>query len=126
MKNDFCLRTSGIWQFAGYALFAIKILIPIVIIIFGMLDFFKAIMSSDDNAIKKASASLIKRLIAGVVIFFIPTVVTVILGFIEDTSESLEAMKECETCLLDPTSDECDRYTDAAQDLIKQNEADDR
>ncbi len=43
IENDFCLRTSAIWQFVGYGLFALKILVPLIIIIFGIVDFAKAI-----------------------------------------------------------------------------------
>ena len=47
----FCVTTSSIWQFAGYILFAIKIAVPLIIIILGILDFFKAMTAAKDDAI---------------------------------------------------------------------------
>ena len=118
-EADFCLRTSAIWQFIGYALYAVKIIIPLIIIVFGIIDFIKAVMSSDDNAIKKAATSLLKRAIAGVAIFFVPTIVTVVFNLIENFTGGLEPITECKTCLLKPTSDTCEGYIKEAEDLRK-------
>ena len=82
-EYSFCFKTSAIWQFVGYGLFALKILVPLIIIIFGIVDFAKAIASSDDKAIKKSSLSLFKRLIVGICIFFIPTIVKVVFDLID-------------------------------------------
>ena len=120
-EADFCLRTSAIWQFIGYALYAVKIIIPLIIIVFGIIDFIKAVMSSDDNAIKKAATSLLKRAIAGVIIFFVPTIVTVVFNLIENFTGGLEPITECKTCLLNPTSDTCEGYIKEAEDLRKAN-----
>lgn len=48
MEDNFCLKTSGMWQLAGYVLFAIKIIVPLIIIVLGIIDFAKASLSSDD------------------------------------------------------------------------------
>lgn len=114
---DFCLRTSAIWQFVGYGLYALKILVPLAIIAFGIVDFVKAVLSSDDKAIKSATVSLAKRMIAGVVIFFIPTIVTVIFNFIENFTGSLDGIEECKTCLLSPTNNKCETYIEKAESL---------
>ena len=58
---QFCVRTSAVWQFVGYGLLAVKVLVPLIIIVFGLIDFAKAMTSGDDKAIKSAASSLIKR-----------------------------------------------------------------
>lgn len=58
----------------------VKILIPIILLVLGSLDFAKAIFSSNEEGIKKAQASFIKRLIIAVVIFLIPSMLKVILN----------------------------------------------
>ncbi len=123
MENEFCARTAGIWQFIGFFLLIIKILVPVIIIILGMIDFFKAILSSDEKAIKKASVSLFQRLIAGVIIFFIPTLILVILNLVSGVSETLDAMEECKVCALSPTSDDCDKYVREAKCFVDPNSA---
>ena len=58
----------------------IKIAVPIIIIVMGSLDFGKAFISSDEDAMKKAQKKFIMRLIIGMVIFFIPTIVKALLN----------------------------------------------
>lgn len=114
---NFCLRTSAIWQFVGYGLLAVKVLVPIIIIIFGLIDFAKAMASGDDKAIKGAASSLIKRLILGVVIFFIPTIVNLVFMVIDNFVGDLSAANSCKACLLNPTSTECNSYKNQAESL---------
>ncbi len=48
----------------------IKLITPIILIVLGMVDYGKATMSNDENAMKKSSAAFVRRVIAAVVIFF--------------------------------------------------------
>ena len=52
--------------------------VPVVIIILGSIDLFKAVVASKEDEIKSAQKLLIKRVIYGVVIFFLVTIVTLI------------------------------------------------
>lgn len=49
---DFCYKTATVWQMVGKFLFILKILIPILIIVLGMIDFGKSAISSDDKAMQ--------------------------------------------------------------------------
>ena len=122
IENDFCLRTSAIWQFVGYGLFALKIAIPLIIIIFGIIDFAKAVASSDDKAIKNASMSLFRRLLVGICIFFVPTIVAVVFNLIDNVAD-LDGLTECEECLFNPTSATCEGYIQSAEEK-RREEAD--
>ncbi len=51
----------------------IKFLVPIIIIVFTIIDFVKAVASQDDKEVKKASNKLLKRIIIGIVIFLLPS-----------------------------------------------------
>lgn len=62
----------------------IQILIPVALIIMGSVDLGKAVLSSDDKEIKQATSKLIKRAIAAVVIFFIPFLVNLVMGLVQD------------------------------------------
>lgn len=57
----------------------VKILIPIILIVLGSLDFAQAIFAANEDGIKKAQQKFIKRLIIAVVIFLIPSILKVIL-----------------------------------------------
>jgi len=52
--------------------------VPVVIIILGSLDLFKAVVASKEDEIKAAQKLLIKRVIYGVVIFFLVTIIRLI------------------------------------------------
>lgn len=117
--NSMCIKTSEIWQFVGYGLFAIKIIIPLVIMIFGMIDFTKAVMSGDDKTIKSAGASLIKRLVLCACIFFIPSVISLIFKLVDNTSTFVQGAAPCEECLTDPTGETCKSYVNQAEQARK-------
>jgi len=61
---------------------AIKVVVPILMIVLIMKDFITAVAAGKEEDMKKAQANAIKRLIIGVVIFLLPTIVNLILGLI--------------------------------------------
>lgn len=60
----------------------ICIAVPIVMIVLGSIDLFKAVTSSKDEEIKKKQQTLIKRIIAGVLVFLVPTIVSLLMNLI--------------------------------------------
>ena len=64
---DFCASTAKIWQLVGNVLLVFKIVIPILLIIWGMMDLGKAVVAAKDDEIKKATKSLAMRIIAGII-----------------------------------------------------------
>lgn len=107
--NCFCNDTANIWQLVGYILLVVKIVIPILLIIFGMIDLGKAVTSNKEDEIKKSTKSLVRRAIAAVVIFFIPTLVGFIMGLIKDYTDHEKMYRICLKCVKNPTSEECQR-----------------
>lgn len=105
--GDFCYKTAYIWQIVGYVLLVLKIIIPIIIIIFGIVELGKATVSSDDKLIGKSVSSLIKRVVAGIVIFFIPTLINVVFALIFDFAKVRDDYINCVDCLTSP-NDKCD------------------
>lgn len=58
----------------------IQIGIPIILIVMGSIDLGKAVLSSDDKEIKAGTGRLIKRAIAAVFVFFVTTIVSLVMG----------------------------------------------
>ncbi len=113
--EGFCANTANIWQIIGYVLFVFKIAIPLLLIIFGMLDLGKAVIASKEDEIKKATGSLVRRAIAAVVIFLLPTIISFLMGVITGFVNVKEDYKVCRQCLTSPTSDsQCGNYASAA------------
>lgn len=60
----------------------IKIVVPILLIVFGMLDLGKAVMAQKEDEIKKGQQTFVKRLIAAVIVFLVLFVVQIVLGLV--------------------------------------------
>lgn len=71
----------------------IIVLVPIGIVVFGSIDFIKATMAKDNNAIASSSKTFISRLIAGCITFFVLAIVTwlfqVLLKNVGDASSAM-------------------------------------
>lgn len=102
LSTTFCKDTAEIWQVVGKVLFIFKIVIPLLIIIFGMLDLGKAVVASKDDEIKKAIKSLAMRAIAGIVIFFIPTLVGVVFSIVDSFGDVESDYNTCKECIVHP------------------------
>ncbi len=60
----------------------LQIGVPIVLIVLGTLDLGKAVIASDDKQVKEAQGKLIKRCVYAVLVFFIVTIVNLLLSMI--------------------------------------------
>ena len=82
----------------------IKIFIPIALIVFGMLDLGRAVMSNDEKIMKEAQGKLIKRFIYAVLVFLIVTLVQTIIGFISNSGADVDTddvkVQTCVDCFV--------------------------
>ena len=69
--------------YLSFAFKLLKYLAIIVLFVFTIIEYAKAIAASDDKAIKKATQNTIKRLIIAVIIFFLPTLIEFILDLLD-------------------------------------------
>lgn len=100
----FCSDTASIWYTVGMFMLVFKIVIPVLLIIFGMVDLGKAVISSDDKAVSKAAKALLNRVIAGVCIFFVPTIISVIFKMVGSFGEIKDQYDICANCIASPTN----------------------
>ena len=56
-----------------------RIIVPILVILFGIMDFAKAVIASKEDEMKKAQSTFVKRVIIGVAFFFIPILMNIIM-----------------------------------------------
>lgn len=89
-------------QIIGFALTIIKVVVPILLVIMGTFELGKAVIANDDKAIKTAVNSLIKKAIAGVVIFFLPTIIAVVASLVDELGD-LNKFTKCTNCLTNPS-----------------------
>lgn len=102
--GEFCTQTSQIVGFVGWVLTIVKVAIPFVIIILGVMDLGKAVVASKDDEIKTATKRLLWRVVAGIAIFLMPTIIIWIFkATLDDFKNSYDqGFGTCETCLLTP------------------------
>lgn len=85
----FILKTiascNGLDNLVAIVKFALKIIqwvVPVVLIFLGTLDLVKAVIAGKEEDIKKNQHTLIKRVIAAIIVFLVPTIVSVLMGWL--------------------------------------------
>lgn len=67
----------------------IKIIAPILVIVYGTLDYAKVVFADKDDSLKKANSTFLKRIIAAVIIFLLPFILTFIINVVPGLNTSL-------------------------------------
>lgn len=115
-ENGFCAQTAGVWQLIGYLLLMFKVVIPSILIVIGIITLGKAVISSDDKDMKTGVRSMIKKFVVAVFIFFIPSIVTALFGFVNGFNEIKDDYNVCSRCISNPKSAYCEKKVIALQD----------
>lgn len=94
---------------SSYAVNILKTATPIILIAVAIIQLVKAIASSKEDDIKKAQGSLIKKIIAAVLVFFVITIAQfVMLKFAADDVEKGN-LSNCLSCFLNGKS-KCNNF----------------
>ena len=101
--TNFCEEdsTKKVMSLIGYLLALVKLFVPLIIIILGSIDFAKAVIGKDEKVIQKQAINLGLRILLGICIFFLPSVISWALGSISDEASSGTT---CMQCVLDPNN----------------------
>lgn len=87
----------------------IKILVPVILIILGIIDMFRAATSSDEKAMKTAASKFVKRIIAAVLVFFVVVLIQFVVRTIAnaankanngDIKQDADNIAACITCFI--------------------------
>ena len=87
---------------------AIMIGVPVLLVIFGMIDLGKAVTAQKEDEIKKGQQMFFKRIITAAIVFFVIMIVSFMLSLIapQDNGESKNIV-ECFNCFVNgPSSSE--------------------
>ena len=80
----------------------IQIAVPVVLVIFGMMDLFKGITAQKEDEIKKNQQLFIKRLVVAALIFFMFAIVKVVISFVADSTSA--RILNCAECFIENNS----------------------
>ena len=96
---DLCSGLEPVARVVGIVIWGIKVFVPILLIVRGMIDLAKAVNEKSEDKIKEAQQKLIKRAIAAVLVFLVVSLVSVVMTIVGD-----ESYKDCMTCINSPWS----------------------
>ena len=86
----------------GYFIFIGKIVIPFIIIGFGIFDLAKAVTGGDSDKVTKGVKTIGVRVLIGILVFALPSIINVILNISTNLNDEETGYSMCQTCLLDP------------------------
>lgn len=85
----------------------IQIGVPIVLIVLGMLDLFKAVISQKEEDIKKNQQLFLKRLLAAAIVFFIVFIVQLLVSLVSGATGDDESVWSCIECFVNYDDGNC-------------------
>ena len=102
VAENFCTDMSKTLQLVGFFLVVVKIVVPLLVVIMGSLDFYHIVMSGKDSDLKKEALILGKRVLMGVIVFLMPTIVNLAVNTLDNNPNA--DYKVCVDCLTKPSS----------------------
>lgn len=87
----------------GYVLLIARVAVPLIIIGLGTFDLAKSVIDKDEKSLTKQIKQLGIRILAGLLVFFVPNIVAVVFSM-SDKLNIIETgqYKTCADCLLKP------------------------
>ena len=85
-------------ELTSFAMTMIQISVPVILVVVGSIDFFKAITAQKEDEMKKGQKIFMKRLILAGIIFFSIVITKFIVSIVADTSST--NIIECMDCFL--------------------------
>ena len=83
---------------------AVQVIVPILLIIWGMLDLGKAVIAQKEDEIKKGQQTFMKRVIAAAIVFFVVTIATLLVNLVADNGQDIT---DCIRDIIDCSSTTC-------------------
>lgn len=109
---DFCSQNGvkQVMHIIGLIIFFAKITVPLILVIMGTLDFYQSIKDPDSKGMKDQLLKFVKRILAAIIIFFIPTIVNFIFSLVDNAMNYTNNFSDCSDCVFKPFNDTCIYY----------------
>lgn len=112
LGNDILIDTQ-LADIVHLIILIIQIAIPILLVVFGMMDLTKGVMAQKEDEIKKGQQTFVKRLVAAVIVFFVIAVVKLVVNAVAKNDSGIMA---CANCFLEGSdSDGCNATTQTVE-----------
>ena len=87
-------------EFFGALINVVQVIVPIFLVIFGVLDLIKGMMSQKEDEIKKGQQTLMKRVIMGMFIFLIILLTKILVSALAEGSNNKNNIIDCIDCFV--------------------------
>ena len=119
LASNFCEETVNAWKLAGLGLMIIKIGVPLIISITGIIPLATVVTTGKAEDLIIAVRKLFFKLIAAFIVFLVPTIIPIVINLLAEQKENAN-MNLCTACLNAPTGPECeskDAYENVDPDI---------
>lgn len=106
--TELCDEVAPVLRIVGIVYVALLIVIPILLIMMGMVDFTKAVSEKNDDKIKEAQKKLVSRAVAAVIAVLVIVLVGLIMRIVGNTQ-----YKDCIYCVTNPFGEACNNAVSA-------------
>ena len=97
---------NAVFNLVHMVVVIIQVVVPILLIIWGMLDFAKGLVKSDEKEIKAGQKTFISRLIIAIMVFLIVTITRLVISIVgtlgtDDAGVDTESVWTCVDKMID-------------------------
>ena len=101
-ETTVCDSLIPVWTIFGYVIWGIKIVVPLLLIVSGMITMAHAVMEKDEKKIKDAQNLLVKKVIAAVIVYLVITITGVVVKLVSGPD-----YRDCADCAFNPFGKSC-------------------
>ena len=106
LNLEFCENTVKAWKIVGTLIYIVKIAVPILIMITGIIPFITAITKGTSEELFAAAKKLFFKLLAGLIVFITPGLITNLIDMLTNKDSSVN-INVCTSCVNDPFGSKC-------------------
>lgn len=99
--SNFCADFGSTLRLVSISILIVRILVPLLIIIMGTFDIYKSVTSGKADDLKKQMITFGKRIIIGLMVFFLPSFVNLVVNALDDSPSDY---KTCLSCISSPSN----------------------
>ena len=105
--DKFCEQPETIKasRLLGFFVILVKVLVPMIIIIWGILDFAKVVTQGTTDSLKKEAITFGIRVLLGIFIFFVPSIISAAFDAFMYFKSAGQEYNKCAQCIFHPFDD---------------------
>lgn len=98
--KSYCTGLKSSLRIVGEIINILKIVVPLIIVGLANSDLFKVVTSGKDESIFKAVKTIISRIILGILIFFLPSILEFGFLLVDEWTDYQIGYQDCVSCVL--------------------------